>query len=233
MKKGKVTMVITAGIVCFILAIVMTMQFKIVNETDITAIENMRETELKAELANWKEKYDETNQKYEETVQKINEYKEKQQFNIEANELMEEELEQAEMTMGKTDVEGSGIEITLRDSDNEEIRNIEDDDLILIINYLKSAGAEAISINGERIIAMSDIVSIKDEYIKINLKTKIESPYIIKAIGEPSYLESSLIGNGGQVDKLRKEGHDISITKSNKITINKYNGEIKTKYIVD
>ena len=66
MKKGKITMTITIGIACFALVMVMTMQFKIVNETDITSIENMRETELRTELANWKQKYEETNAQYEE-----------------------------------------------------------------------------------------------------------------------------------------------------------------------
>ena len=66
MKQGKITMTITIGIACFALVMVMTMQFKIVNETDITSIENMRETELRTELANWKQKYEETNAQYEE-----------------------------------------------------------------------------------------------------------------------------------------------------------------------
>ena len=75
MKKGKIVMTITIGLVCFVLALVMSMQFKVVRETDITSIENMRETELRTELANWKSKYEETNQKYEETISKIDEYK--------------------------------------------------------------------------------------------------------------------------------------------------------------
>ena len=45
LKKGKITMIITVGIACFCLVLVMFMQFKIVNETDITSIENMREAE--------------------------------------------------------------------------------------------------------------------------------------------------------------------------------------------
>ena len=43
MKKGKVTMIFTIAIACFALTLVMFMQFKIVNETDITSIETMRE----------------------------------------------------------------------------------------------------------------------------------------------------------------------------------------------
>ena len=75
MKKGKIAMTITIGIACFALVTVMTMQFKVVNETDITEIENMQESELKTELANWKTKYDEIDAQYEDTMQKIEEYK--------------------------------------------------------------------------------------------------------------------------------------------------------------
>ena len=234
-KKGKITMTITIGIACFVLVLVMFMQFKIVNQTDITSIENMRETELRTQLANWKEKYEETNQKYEETVSKINEYKQTKQSNEETEKLVDEELKQVNMSLGKTDVEGPGIEVILRETDNEEISKINADDLLVIVNALKLAGAEAISINDERIINMSDIVNINtsDSYnlfVKVNGQ-RILAPYVVKAIGNQTYLESGLIGNGGYVDELKKQGHDISIEKINKIKITKYNDEIKTKYM--
>ncbi len=229
-KKGKVTMIITAGIACFVLALVMTMQFKIVNETDITSIENMREAELTTELANWKSKYEETNQKYEETVAKIEEYKQTKQSNEETTKILDEELQQVNMILGKTDVEGEGIEITIRETDNEEIEKVTADDLLLIVNELKNAGAEAISINDERIINMSDIVDISATFIKVNGQ-RILAPYVIKAIGNPSYLESALTGNGGYVDEMKKIGQDVSIEKPNKVKILKYNDEMKIKYM--
>lgn len=230
LKKGKITMIITIGIACFALTLVMSMQFKIVNQTDITSIENMREAELRSELANWKSKYEETNEKYEEITSKIEEYKKTRQSNEETGRLVEEELEQIEMTMGKTEVQGEGIEVTLKETNSEETSEINSDDLLLIVNALKSAGAEAISINNERIINMSDIVDITGAYIKVNGQ-RILSPYIIKAIGNQSYLESILVGNGGHVDKMKKLGQDVSINKSNKIKIPKYNKNIKIKYI--
>ena len=229
-KKGKITMTITIGIACFVLVLVMFMQFKIVNQTDITSIENMRETELRTQLANWKEKYEETNQKYEETVSKINEYKQTKQSNEETEKLVDEELKQVNMSLGKTDVEGPGIEVILRETDNEEISKINADDLLVIVNSLKMAGAEAISINDQRIINMSDIVDINETFIKINGQ-RILAPYIIKAIGNSSYLETALTGNGGHVDEMKKIGQDVSIEKMNKVKILKYDGDIKTKYI--
>ena len=230
MKKGKITMIITIGIDCFVLALVMSMQFKIVNETDITSIENMRESELRAELANWKSKYEETNQQYEEVTAKIEEYKNNKQSNDETEKLVNGELEQVNQLLGKTDVQGEGIEITLRETDNEEISRITSDDLVLIINTLKGAGAEAISINDERIINMSDIVDINESFIKVNGQ-RILAPYILKAIGNQSYMESALIGNGGPIDEMKKIGQDASVQKVNKIKIGKYNKDIKMKYI--
>lgn len=230
LKKGKITMGITMAIACFALTLVMTMQFKIVSETDITSIENMRETELRTELANWKSKYEDTNQKYLETVAKINEYKNNEQSNEETEKLVDDELAQVNMSLGKTDVQGEGIEVIIRDTQNEELGRINGDDLLVIVNSLKQAGAEAISINDERIVNMSDIVDINNSFIKVNGQ-RILAPYVIKAIGNQTYLESSLLGNGGYVDELKKIGHDVSIDKNNRIRIYKYNDDISLKYI--
>ena len=231
MKKGKITMIITAGIACFALVLVITMQFKIVNEADITSIENMRESELSTELANWKTRYDEANKQYEDTLSKIEEYKNNKESNEETRNLMDSELEQINMSLGKTDVEGEGIIITINETDNEEIERITADDLLLIVNALKLAGAEAISINDERIINMSDIVYIDAaSVIRVNGE-RILAPYSIKAIGDSSYMESSLIGNGGVVDDMKKKGQDVIIEKENNVTISKYNGDITIKYM--
>lgn len=223
-------MAVAIAIACFALVLVMSMQFKIVNQTDITAIENMRETELRTELANWKAKYEETDAKYQETMAKIEEYKQTQQSNEETGKLVDTELEQVNMALGKTDVEGEGIEILIKETEGEDFREIKADNLLVIVNALKQAGAEAISINEERIINMSDIVTIRSNFIKVNGQ-RILAPYVIKAIGNQTYLESALVGNGGHVDELKKLGHDITIHKINKLKILKYDDEIKIKYM--
>ncbi len=231
-KTGKKTMGIAISIACFALVLVMSMQFKIVNQTNITEIENMREAELRTELANWKAKYEEVEKKYDETVLKIEEYKETKQSNEETKKLVDTEVQQVNMTLGKTDVEGEGIEIIIRETKQDEISEIKADNLLVIVNALKQAGAEAISINEERIINMSDIVTIGEStpFIKVNGQ-RILAPYVIKAIGNQTYLESALLGNGGHVDELKKLGHNIVINKINKIKIIKYRDEIKTKYM--
>lgn len=232
MRKGKITMIITIGLACFALSIIMSMQFKIVNETDITSIETMREEELRTELANWKEKYKEAEQQYAEVQEKIEEYKNNKESYVETEALLKEELEQSRLLMGKTDVEGEGIEIKITEAENIDFSTIKASDLISIVNSLKAAGAEAISINDERIINLTDIVDINNSFIKVNGQ-RILAPYIIKAIGNKSYLESALLGMGGYAEQLKNIGHDVQITRLDKVNIKKYNSEINYKYIKD
>ena len=230
MKKGKITVATTIAIACFALTTIMFMQFKLVNETDITSIETMREEELRSELANWKQQYKEAEQQYQEKKSKLDEYKEKQESTAESSKLVEKELQQTNMYLGKTDVQGKGITITLKDINGEEPEPITAEDLLVIVDYLKLAGAEAISINEQRIINMSDIVYVNETIIYVN-QQRILPQYIIKAIGEPTKLESTLLGNGGYIELLRNIGFDANIEKNNKLNIPKYNKEIGKKYI--
>ena len=241
MKKGKRTMIITLGIACFALTCVMFMQFKIVTYTDITSIENMREEELHSELANWKEKYQDVEKQTKEMQEKIAEYKSKKASNIETSGLVKDELKQAEILMGKTDIEGEGIEVTIKETPDSDFEVIKANNLLSIVNDLKYAGAEAISINDERIIGLTDIVDIGDmsnlDDPRLNTSLKINSKYIrtnqyeIKAIGNSSYLESSIFGKGGYAEQLDISGIKATAQKSNKIRINKYTGDIESKFM--
>ena len=208
-----------------------------VKESNSAISNNYEENSLRAEVLKYKEKYD---NKYKE-LEKAEKELEKQRQNATQNnsdlESKEEEIKQGNKILGLSEVTGPGVTVTLSDS-KKDISSaldpsslvVHDLDVLSVINELQNAGAEAISINDERIINMSDIVNISSTFIKVNGQ-RILSPYIIKAIGDPAYLESGLIGNGGHVDSMKKTGQDVSITKPNKVKILKYNDEIKTKYI--
>ena len=235
-SKEKLVMSITIGIACFTLMLVMFMQFKVVNQTDITEIETMRESELRLELSSWNEKYDELNTKYQEVISKIEEYKNEKESDAQTAQLLETELKQLNEVLGKTDVEGEGIVIQLIDkggsqlSEDVQVENITSTDLLQIINELFSAGAEAVSLNGHRIISMSAVYEIGTEFLKVN-GDKISSPFVINAIGNPDYLKSAVSGKGGGVDQLNELGHETSVDTSKKIKIEKYDKDITTKYI--
>ena len=225
MKKEKGIVAITIGIICIILAFVMTVQLRTVKETDITLIENMREDELKEQAEVWKQKYEETQSKIDEDNKKINEYKEKTTNKEETAELLNTELSQARTTLGTTDVEGEGIIINLKDGDESVVA----EDLLKLVNELKLAGAEAISINNERIINLTEIVDV-NSYIIIN-GNRTSNPYEIKAIGNEQYLMSGLSAKGGFSDSIKNTGKSISITQEKNVKISKYNKEINLKTI--
>lgn len=230
LERNKITMYVTIGIVCLILGLVMSAQFKLVNEVDATSIETMRESELRTELASMKEKYEELNEKYLETLSKISEYKETTESYDETYELLQKELAELNKLLGYTDVQGEGIVITIRDDEIDVTKQINSDDLVTIVNALKLAGAEAISINDERIVNMSDIFLINRMYIAVNGR-RVLSPYVIKAIGNKNYLESGLTGKGGYIDELLSLDFDITLEKSDNVEILKYNDSIDTKYM--
>ena len=227
MNKEKNIIIVTIGLISLILSCVMFMQFKVVNKTDIAEIESMREDELQEALSEWKQKYEETSAKLQDTEEKINEYKVKSESSEETSKLVEKELEESNIVLGKTDVTGPGIQVILTDNDEKEYAAR---DLLNIVNELKAAGAEAISINGERIINLTDIVDISNRYILVN-SNKISSPYTILAIGDENYLKSALNIKNGYVDTKQKEGYTIFVEGKNNLKINKYAKEINLKYI--
>ena len=235
-SKEKMVMSITIGFACFALMLVMFMQFKMVEQTDITAIETMRENELKLELSSWDEKYNKLNERYQEVVAKIEEYKNESVSDQQTAQLLETELEQLNEILGKTDIVGQGIVIQLTDKAGAElsegvlVKEINEEDLLRVINELFAAGAEAISINGNRIISTSAIVAIDTDILKIDSR-KISSPYIINAIGNPDYLKSSVTGKSGIVDELQELGHETNVAISDEVKIEKYANDITTKYI--
>ena len=230
MKKGKKTMIVTIGLICFVLSYVMFMQFKTVEETNITEKENMSAAELREKSVAWRERYEETNLKLEETNAKLEEYKQKKESNQEASELLEQELLQARILAGETDVKGDGVIVTITDRDDTE--KIVANDLIGLVNELKLAGAEAISINDQRIVNMSDIVDIYisdgSQFIFVNKEERLVSPYVIKAIGDQKYLESALTTK--TVGFIDQYSENATLEVQDNITIPKYSKEIKIKY---
>lgn len=225
--KGKRVMLIIISAMIALLVAVTLVQFRTIDETDIESLENMREAELRIEITNWKTKQEEASKKLEETKTMIAEYNEKIVNNQEAYSLLEKELAQAKQALGRTEVQGSGIVITLEDN---EYAKIDEYDLFLLVNALKLAGAEAISINDQRVVSMTDIKNISDGFIKMN-GMPLMSPYVVKAIGNQTYLESELtLKTYGYMDKeIKANNKTARINREDSIIIPKYEGNIEIK----
>lgn len=143
--------------------------------------------------------------------------------------LSESELQRLQLISGIAAVEGNGVEILLDDSKIEKKQNanpnlyiIHDEDLLRVLNELRSAGAEAISINDQRIVAMSE-VRCAGPTVSVN-NVRSAPPYLIKAIGNPKTLDSALRIRGGVVETFEFWGIQVKVEQSNKVYIPAFKG---------
>lgn len=230
MKKLKfradiTTVTVVVFIVCIVLVSVMLMQFRTVEQTDITEIETMRESELRALLSDWKTRYEDVAKQLEDTNKRIEEYNKTIEDNEAAADLIDDELTESNILVGKTDVYGEGVEVTLSDGDYSDVNASH---LIDLVNELRYAGAEAISINGIRILAMTDIVEM-DSYILISLQ-RVQGPYVVKAIGDKDYMSTILQLKGSGFVDITSD-INVSLAIKNRVEIPKYNGELEIEYM--
>jgi uncharacterized protein YlxW (UPF0749 family) len=170
-----------------------------------------------------------------ELEDRIAEYESAAQDEGKLSDAMYRELERARNLAGLTELEGAGVIITVNLISYQEwgevgiIRSVYDEDLLMLVNELNAAGAEAIAINDERIISTSEIRNAGD-YIVINTN-RYSVPFEIKAVGNPDTLEASLKLLGGVADNLSEE-LEIKIRREERIRIPKYNGPLQYEYAV-
>ncbi len=139
------------------------------------------------------------------------------------------ELEELKYKTGLTDVKGPGVVVTLNDAekleegDNVLERLIHDRDVLHVINELRVAGAEAISINNERLIATSEQICAGPT-IKIN-SNRYAVPYEIKAIGDPEQLSKALKESSIYAIILQNKLR-VTIEQKDEIQIPKFTNDI-------
>ena len=170
MNKTKVA--ITLGIVCSILSIAISVQVKTVKSANSTVAQTFTENSLRDEVLKWKEKYDNISLQLDNSEKSLAKIREDATKNDSSSAEMEKQISLNNGLIGITNLEGQGVEITLRDDPTatketigifDDISNhiIHDGDLRAVVNELKNAGAEAISINGQRLVNTTAITCIR------------------------------------------------------------------------
>lgn len=139
------------------------------------------------------------------------------------------------MGAGVISLQGPGIVVVIDDSkrptklgENPNLYLIHDDDILKVINELWAAGAEAISINEQRLIASSEI-RCAGPTLSVN-NTRYSPPYEIRAIGEPPTLENSLRMRGGVLEALQFWGIQVAVKKQEMVKIPAYKGTFRFEY---
>lgn len=131
----------------------------------------------------------------------------------EARRQTAEKERQLGILAGTVAAQGPGITMTVDDSKG----TVKADMLLDAIQELRAAGAEAIQINGVRIVAGTYFT---DSGNSVSVDgNKINAPYRFKVIGKPQDLEPALNIPGGVVQTLEKEQATVTIERSDKIIV--------------
>ncbi|MGB9840321.1 DUF881 domain-containing protein [Thermovenabulum sp.] len=228
---------IMIAIICFILGFMLVTQFRSTEKSGSAITSLQRVQELTAQLKSLMDEKEKLQGEVKELRNRLTEYENSASKISGVTEAMKKELLRARMVAGLVEGYGPGITITLDDSnvprqpgEDPNLFLIHDEDILKVVNELFAAGAEAVSVNGQRIIATTEIRCVGPTII-IN-SIRMAPPFTIDAIGDPEYLESSMKMRGGIIESLQVFGIQVSIKKQEKIYMPAYTGPIQFKYFV-
>ena len=217
--------------ICFILSTAITLQLRTMASEDAIASGTFGNGELRDSLLKAEERYKSMQSQLSESTKELEKIRTESAKDVSTDK--NDEINRNNMILGLTDVTGPGIVITAKDgapsgaTDNMSLFLIHDADLREIVAELWNAGAQAISINDQRIVN-STCIMCAGNIISIN-NEKVNSPFVIKAIGN----QESLYGidrPGGYIQYM-KAYTLVDLKKADSVEIPKFEGAISQKYI--
>lgn len=225
MKRNKE--VLSLLLVSIFLGLILSIHFKTINKSvGEGVLPTQRAQQLAVELKKAQTERDAQLIRIEELEGKIAQYERGEvDSNVYAENLYKDTMKYR-MLAGYMDLEGPGIILEINDPPvdiqyGDYYSIVDEFDLILqIVSLLNAADAEAISINEQRYTAYTEIVRAGN-VIEIN-GVSINSPIIIKAIGNADVLESALAIKGGIVWTMRSYDYLVHLSKDKNVVIPKY-----------
>lgn len=157
----------------------------------------------------------------------INKYKYEDKRQDKILDSMNAQLKDYGMVSGMTEVQGPGVLIKIDDgninmnTDNEfetKSKIFHDNDMALVLNDIRKAGAEAISINNHRVIPGTGVIC-NWAFLGFEDESTEYAPFYIYAIGDPEILETSLLEEGTHIRELKIRQLSVEIEKKENIVM--------------
>lgn len=235
-ENNKFIIPLILGIMCCFLTAGICIQINTVKNSTTTVGKTQAENALRDSVLRWKEKYENAYDKLEKKKKELEKLREEASNSSDSSNGLSKKLEKYNLLLGRSELIGPGVIITLNDGDSSIVKGpstnyiVHDGDLLETVNELKNAGAEAISINNQRIVSTTSINCVGN-VIAVNGE-KVGAPFVIKAIGLPVQLYGSVTMLGRYLDKLESDGVQVDVEKVEKstIVIPKYEGVYKFNY---
>lgn len=160
----------------------------------------------------------------------------KEDEEIDYEQFLTKEIDNTKAVAGLTQLEGPGVVIIVTDGTRDLIEDenpnnvlVHDIDIRAMVDDLRNAGAEAIAINGQRVIFNKSNIQCTGPTIKINDQV-FAPPYIIEAIGDRKFLESAINAPGSFSESLRSWGVFVEVNTSISVAIPAYEGFVSYDY---
>ncbi len=230
--------VMPVTVMALVLGALLAVSLKTQQSIRSTSLPSNRFSGLAAAYRDQQEQLKMANEEIRKLRDRTTEYENEMASASEKARLLNESLQEAKFLAGLTEVRGPGVEVILQDSKKRppanspiDIENyiIHDSDLQRVVNELHAAGAEAVAINGQRIIANTAIRCVGPT-VQVN-GIALSSPYVIRAIGDPDTLVSALnLPQGVLSDIQAIDPNMVKVVKKNDIVIPAYTGSLVFRY---
>lgn len=212
-----------ATIAAVAIGFLISLQFQAQQEVDYAQeIQQERLAQMKSVLHGLQDKNKALQEEYKKLTEELEKYRSKE-IN---NPFLIARLDQLRIMDGTIEVKGPGVRMVIQDSgqDIHVLFPLNTDDLRRIINTLRFAGAEAINVNGQRVVGSSSIVMSGTSTILVNsvpISRVGGTSYEILAIGDQEVLLDYLTKL--EALPLKQAGMKVDIVRE-LVTIPSYKG---------
>jgi len=227
---------IVIAMACIILGIMVAIQFRSQKKEGFPFF--TERTELIKMVRNLETERNKMQAELQDVRKRLDDYVEATSKGETALASLEDELNKLRMQAGIVKVGGPGLIVRLNDSpqrpqekEDPYLFLIHDVDLQAVVNELWASGAEAVSINGQRIIASTSI-RCAGPIIMIN-SVRVSPPYEIRAVGPSVAMETALRMRGGFMDSMApylQKGVEAKIARKENLIIPDYKGTLFFRY---
>ena len=199
------------------------------DEVKITNNFLQQDESYREELIDQKERNKELMDEVNHLQEQIRDYEKSFASNQNEYEQMVDEAERIRLLLGQIPAVGEGIKVTLKDGEyNPNTTNpndyiVHESHIFMVINELRISGAEAISVNGQRLKANS-YIRCNGPVITVDGK-QYPAPFEIAAVGNSDTLIDSLQMVGGVFDQLLNDQIVVTLEESGKISMPSVNEE--------
>lgn len=212
------------GTAFFLLSFAITVQLRITSSEESEVTQDKIVTGLKDEIFKLNDDNSKLIRKLEISENTLESVRAKASENDVSNAEKSDLIKQYTIFQGATDIQGTGIVVRYYPNKMRQDGGVMGNaditkDILDIVNELKNAGAEAIAVNEIRITNTSSIEMEKNNIVVDG--TRITRPIIIKAIGKPETMNSSLIRPGGTIELIRNDRAKVELVIAKEVKIPK------------